>query len=311
MNTVVVTGATSMIGSALIRSLLNHNVKKIYAVIRANSENINKLPDSNRIFPVYCECANYDQLPSLISDQCDSFYHFAWIHSIFSGRERYFDVEVGYQNIGQTLKALKAASSMGCKTFIGAGSQAEYGNRRELVQAPNDPTDPFTAYGIAKDTCRRLCMLKGNQLGIEVQWVRIFSVYGSHDRKNTLISTILPKMQRNEDIELTDCTQIWEYLYEDDAGESLYYVGLAKGSNIFCLGSGDAKPLKLFVEEMKAITNSNSNLKFGSIPHSGEAVMNLHADIFSLRARTGWSGPKISFKEGISYILEKLKAGDE
>ena len=59
-----------------------------------------------------------------------------------------------------------------------------------------------------------------------------------------------------EDIDLTDCTQIWEYLYEDDAGEGLYYAGNTEehGSNIYCLGSGDARPLKDFVIEMKEIT---------------------------------------------------------
>lgn len=307
MNTVVVTGATSMMGSALIRSLLKHDVATIYAVVQVNTQNISRIPKDDRICFIYCDCENYDQLPKLIPPKCDTLFHFAWIHSKLTGRERYFDVEVGYQNIGQTLKVLESATALGCETFVGAGSQAEYGNRRELIQSPEDPSDPITAYAIAKDACRRMCMLKGIELGINVQWVRIFSVYGPHDRKNTLISTIIPKLCNNEAIELTACEQTWEYLFEEDAGEGLYYAGSTpydKGSNIYCLGSGDAKPLKLFIEEMVEITGSKSEILFGSIPYSKDMVMTLQADISKLQENTGWGGPKVSFREGIRRCID-------
>lgn len=306
MDTYVVSGATSMMGCALIRSLLRHNAKNIYAIVQPNTKNLYKLPQDKRIQIIHCDSEEYDKLPSMLTEHCDVFYHLAWAHSKIESRARYFDVEVGYQNIGQTLKALQAASDLGCKNFVGAGSQAEYGNRREAIQSPEDPSDPVTAYAIAKDCARRMCMLKAKEQGINVQWVRIFSVYGPHDRKNTLISTILPKLIHNEDIDLTDCTQIWEYLYEDDAGEGLYYAGNTEehGSNIYCLGSGDARPLKDFVIEMKEITQSNSDLNFGAIPHTGEAVMNLHANIIKLKDNTGWGGPAVTFREGIGNIIK-------
>lgn len=307
MDKVIVTGATSMMGCSLIRSLLRHHVEKIYAVIQVNSSNVSKLPSDERILYIWCNCEEYDKLPSLITERCDVFYHFAWIHSQILGRERYFDVEVGYQNIGQTLKALKSAAELGCTNFVGAGSQAEYGNRREPAQKPEDPSDPVTAYAIAKDCTRRMCMLKAKEYGIDVQWVRIFSVYGPHDRKNTMISTVLPKLIANESVDLTACEQIWEYLYEDDAGEGLYYAGTCKdrGSNIFCLGSGNARPLREFVVQMREITHSESELHFGAIPYTSGSVMNLHADILKLKNYTGWEGPKMTFADGIKRILSE------
>ncbi|MBQ6483347.1 MAG: NAD(P)-dependent oxidoreductase [Anaerolineaceae bacterium] len=307
MKSVVVTGATSMMGSSLIRSLLQKKVEKIYAVVQEGSPNMSKLPADSKIECIQCNCNDYDKLSEIIKEKSDVFYHFAWLHSKIPGRERYFDVEVGYQNIGQTLKALSSAARLGCHTFVGAGSQAEYGNKREMIQKPDDVSDPITAYAIAKDACRRMCMLKAAELGIDVQWVRIFSVFGPHDRKNTMISTILPKLLRGEAVELTDCTQVWEYLYEDDAGDGLYYAGLAQGSNVFCLGSGEAKPLKAFVEEMKSVADSGSVIHYGAIPHTSEAVMNLHSDITKLKDATGWGGPKVSFGEGIRKIVSAIE----
>lgn len=305
MRKVIVTGATSMMGCSLVRSLLRHGVERIYAVIQANSKNIGNLPKDNRIILVTCSCIDYEKLPAMIGENCDTFYHFAWIHSSTTRRERYFDVDVGLLNIQQSIKALESAVELGCRQFIGAGSQAEYGRLRAKIQSPDDPTDPVTAYGITKDCVRRLCMIKAEQLGINVQWVRIFSVYGPHDRKNTLISSIIPKLLQGQDVSLTDCEQIWDYLYEDDAGEGLYYAGLSEGhgSNIYCLGSGEAKKLKFFVEEIRNITKSSSKLMFGAIPHTGEAVMNLHADIKKLMIDTGWSGPHISFSNGILLMI--------
>ena len=49
MKTVVVTGATSMIGAALIESCIEHNVEKIYAVVREGCSKLNRIPKDNRI----------------------------------------------------------------------------------------------------------------------------------------------------------------------------------------------------------------------------------------------------------------------
>ncbi len=302
---VVVTGATSMIGHALIKSLIDHKVEKIYAVIRPGSKNMYRIVHDNRIEYITCLCQNYEELPELITDDCNLFYHLAWIPSTIKGRIRYFDVETAYKNIGQSLKALDAAAKLGCKNYVGVGSQSEYGYISKPAQSPEDPTDPVTAYAMAKDCCRRMCMLKGKALGINVQWVRVFSVYGPNDRNNTLISSILPKILNNEDIFLTECNQLWDYIYEDDAGEGLYYAGLSKGSNIYCLGGGEAKPLRWYIEKILLCANSKSNLHFGALQNEEEYVMDFHANILKLVENTEWPGPKVSFEDGINNIIQR------
>lgn len=307
MKSVIITGATSMMGCALIRSLLAHSVERIYAVVQPNSRNINRISKDERIQMVKCFSEDYEKLSTLIDDNCDIFYHLAWIPSKREGRERYLDVNVATQNIKQSLDALNSASRLGCKVFIGAGSQAEYGKEREPLQSPNDLPNPVSAYAIAKDCVRRLVMIRAKELKMRVQWVRIFSVYGPHDRKNTMISMVLPKLLRNEAVELTKCNQIWDYLHEYDAGEGLYYAGLAEGNNIFCLGSGSARPLREYIMEMKELSKSCSKLLFGAIPQSDNEVMVLHANIESLKTNTGWPGPRVSFEEGIRNLIDVIK----
>lgn len=309
MTNIVVTGATSMIGIALIKEMLKHEVEQIFAVVQNNTQKLARLPDDARIKIIRCSADEYDKLPDLVGCNCDVFYHFAWVPARKLEQGRYFDAEIAHLNIAYSLKAFEAAEKLKAKKFIGAGSQAEYGNERKPLQGPNDATNPVTAYGIAKDTVRRLLEIRAKQVGICFLWVRIFSVYGINDRPDTLISSILKKMIKNEEVALTAGEQIWEYLFEEDAGEALYLIGAnAPCSNIYCLGSGDAKKLKFFIEEIKSAVSSNSPLQWGEIAYSASSVMNLCADISKLKKDTNWTGPKIDFKVGILKIFNHLKA---
>ena len=310
MKAIVVTGATSMLGIATIKAALHDGVNKIYAVVRPDSSNINRLPKSKKIVVISSKLEDYHLLTDLIQEECEAFYHFAWEASRKDSKDRYFDVEVSYRNIGYALQAYEAARKLHCKNFVGAGSQSEYGNLRNEIQRPDDIASPVTALGIAKDTIRRLLFIKSRESGPNVQWIRIFSVYGIYDRKNTLISMLLDKMFKQEDVELTKCTQIWDYLFESDAGEAIYLAGKeGTESNVFCLGSGICKPLKEYVEEIRNITKTTSQIYYGKIPMGANYVYAMKADISKIQSKTSWKGPRTMFKEGISLIINSLKRG--
>ena len=57
MKRIVVTGATSMIGTALIEECIRHNIE-VYAVVRAGSSKTKHLPESARIHQIECEMDN-------------------------------------------------------------------------------------------------------------------------------------------------------------------------------------------------------------------------------------------------------------
>lgn len=307
MKTAIVTGATSMLGVATIKAMLaNQSTKKVFAIVQPNSKNLKKLPVDDRIVTIECLAKDYKLLPEFVDERCDVFYHYAWEPSLIKDRSRYFDIDVARRNIGYALDAYDIAYKLGCHSFVGAGSQAEYGPVRKDVQRPEDWTNPITTYGVAKDTVRRLLEVKANQYGVSVQWVRIFSVYGVNDRPNTLISSILRKMLRNETIDLTTCQQIWDYLFDEDAGRALYMIGEhAEGSNIYCLGSGSPRPLKEFIVEMQRITGSSSKINYGAIEYGKSDVMCLNPDIASLIKDTGWL-PRVAFEDGIKMIINSI-----
>ena len=76
MERIVVTGATSMIGSALIEECIRHDVE-VYAVVRMSSGKLGRLPKSEKIHLVDGSLDRLQMLPEQIPEKCDTFYHIA------------------------------------------------------------------------------------------------------------------------------------------------------------------------------------------------------------------------------------------
>ena len=302
LNKIVVTGATSMIGTALIKACLMRRIK-VVALVRQGSKRLERLPESDLVEVVYCGLEVMKSYEPSVSD-ADVFYHFSWSGTSKSGGR--FDPEAQEPNIRYTLDAVHLAKRFGCKKFVGAGSQAEYGlSDKPLTK--DTPIRPYMAYGVAKYAAGRLAEMLCASLGMDFVWGRILSVYGPHDNENTLIRYIVESFLENKQPELTPGGQIWDYLYEDDAGEAFLALGESgRAKGIYNIGSGVGRPLKSFVADIQSVTKSNVPAALGARPYEKNQVMFLQADITSLTNDTGWR-PRISFTEGIQNIVNDIR----
>lgn len=304
MKKVVITGATGMIGLNLINYLLEKDIE-VLAIIRKNSSRRHYLNKKDNLKILEC---NLEELKNLnIEDEYDTFIHLAWDGTFGDSRN---NVDVQCKNIGYTLDAIRLAKKLGCKKFIGAGSQAEYG-RVEGIIAPNTPTNPENGYGMAKLCAGQLSRLLATQLGIEHIWTRILSVYGPYDGDNTMImSSVREMLKNNKSLNYTKAEQMWDYIYVEDVALAFYLIG-EKGKNeaIYCIGSGEQKPLYEFIQKIRKNIDENIELNIGAKEYSENQVMNLCADITNLTKDTGFV-PETNFEEGIiktiNYYKEKL-----
>jgi len=141
---VIITGATGMIGRTLIEYLLKKDIK-ILAIIRKNSRRKKFLPINKNLQMLECELNELCNL-DIEEKNYDTFYHLAWDGTFGEERNEFCKQKL---NIKYTLDAVELANKLGCKTFIGAGSQAEYGRVNGIISC-NTPTNPENEYGIAK-----------------------------------------------------------------------------------------------------------------------------------------------------------------
>lgn len=306
MKIAVVTGATSFIGIKLISKLLQ-NGYQVHAIIRQDSLNRTKLPVNPDLNVIECDMTNFNDLSNKINTSCNSFFHLAWDGTLTTAR---YDCEVQENNIRYSMEAVKIAASLGCNTFISAGSQAEYGLHREIITEKTE-CNPITAYGKAKhkffNEAYEFCV-KTNIRFIEP---RFFSIYGPGDHEKAMIISTIRKMLKNEDCPFTEATQFWDFLYIDDATDAILKLIETDSTNgVFNLANGTSRTLRKYIEEMHSICNSQSRLLFGQVPYTAAGKVNLWADVSKLNNDTGWT-PKTSFKTGIMKVISYCKRTEE
>lgn len=291
---VMITGASGPLGSMLIRECIRNGVR-VLAIVRPDSSKKGNIPVHDLVRIAECDITQIDKLPAYIQETYDVCFHLAWTHTKDEGRNNPFLQE---ENILATLKAALCAKELGCKVFIGTGSQAEYGVlNRKIDETTGEKPD--TLYGIAKLAAGRLALEYCRQNGMRCNWVRIFSVYGPYENDCVFTAYVIRTLLRGEEPALTPCEQIWDYLYSEDAVHALWLVAeRSKSSGIYCLGSGVARSIKEYALIIRNNINPNIPLGIGQKPYSKNQVMHLEADISKLKADTGFT-PRFSFEEGI------------
>lgn len=297
MRKIILTGATGLIGSTIVSEALKKDYK-ITCLVRKTSSRIKNIPQNENVRVVDCPITSYTNLE--LEGKYNIFMHLAWDKTSVGGRD---DVDCQLNNIQYTLDAVRLAHRCGCTVFIGAGSQAEYGIQK--VPLTSDlPVNPESGYGIAKYTAGKLSAILCKQLGIRFNWMRILSIYGLNDGKNTLISYVINELKAGRSPELTKCEQIWDYLHCDDAARAFLSVA-EKGfdGKIYPLGSGQGRKLSEYVTDIRDAVAPDIKLSFGKKPYYPHQPMHLVADVSELEKDTGWK-PQIEFSDGIQEMIQ-------
>ena len=299
---VIMTGPTGAIGIALVQELVKSGAE-VTAICHRGSKRIKRLPESDKLKVIERNLDELKTLEVLLDDDYDIFYHLGWSHTVGNDRN---DVDAQIKNIKYTIDAVELANAVGCNRFIGAGSQAEYGRTLQKLSA-NIPTSPENGYGMAKLCAGQMSRLRCEQLGMEHIWTRILSVYGPYDGDNTLVNSLIRKLKRNEIPHCTKGEQIWDYLYSKDAARALYLIGeMGIKGKVYCIGSGQGKPLLSYIETIRNCVNPNAQLGIGDVPYGENQVMHLWADISDLENDVGFE-PRYSFEQGVQETIHWIE----
>lgn len=296
---ICITAANCFIGLPLVKktSYLGWNVTAVVRVGNKQKEYIASIPN---VKVIELNLEDYGKLGSLVGP-VDCAALLTWNGT--RGQTR-LDEKLQERNYFYNMEAVKSLIEHGCKRILTAGSQAEYGICNDVI-TEETKCNPNTAYGRYKvrlfEEASKFCY----EQGVSLKEPRFFSLYGPGDYENTLIMSNINKMLTNDECNMTSCTQMWDYLYIDDAISGiikLCYEECEDGAYNF--GSGDCRPLKEFVDEMKRVLQSKSELNFGAVPYTAAGVVNIQPNIDRLK-NTGWK-PKVSFSQGIENIVKAL-----
>ena len=306
---IVVTGATSFIGRAVVGDLLEGR-HQVFAAVRPDSAGRGELEAIQEkrngqlaVLPVDLSgCGDLDAHPDL-EGHADLWLHLGWEGSGSANRK---NPEIQARNIGYALEALGAAGRLGCTRFLFSGSQAEYGILGG-VMGEDSPCLPVSEYGKDKlEVCRRAGE-RARELGITYLHARIFSVYGPGDHPWSLVSTCLNTFLKGGRMELGACTQQWNFLHVRDAARALTGLLLAKvPAGVYNVAGEDTRPLKSYIEQMHRLCGEKGTYEYGKRPPNAEGVVSLVPDIRKLKEAAGFA-QEISFEDGIREMIGLYK----
>jgi nucleoside-diphosphate-sugar epimerase len=284
---------------ALINLCISNQIH-VLALVHKNSSRLQYLPKSKYLSIKEVDLNEYKDFQSELS--YDVFFHFAWDGTFGASRN---DTFLQNKNIQFTLDAVKMASRLKCHTFIGAGSQAEYGKSKKKLNSIT-PVFPESGYGIAKLCAGQLSRISALQLGIDHIWLRILSVYGPYDNPETMVMKTINSFLKGKEMKFTKGEQIWDYLYSEDAANAILHLSKhGLNGHIYTLGSGIPHKLAYFIKEIWKESHSKLPLKIGELPYSENQVMYLCADIRDLKMIGFY--PLTTFSQGIKKTIKWFK----
>lgn len=301
MKKAIVTGANGFIGKTLIKALLERNYEIVALDIRFDDVllNNNSVICVNVLNKVVADLK--DEIPQ---NEYDCFFHLAWAGT--SGPAR-ADYEMQLNNVKIACDYIQLCKSIGCKRVIYASSINEMETYEYLQSDDIEPSGGYI-YGTGKLAAHLMGETVAKMNGVEFIPVIITNIYGVGEKSARMVYTSINKLIHKEHCSFTAGYQTYDFIYITDAINSIIEVSeKGKAFNRYYIGSGEPKPLREFLIEMKDIVDSEAEIGLGDIPFKGIDISYSQFDLKKVEKDTGYRN-KISFAEGIKMTADYIRA---
>ena len=104
-------------------------------------------------------------------------------------------------------------------------------------------------------------------------------------------------------MEMGPCTQLWNFLYVEEAARVLVKLLLGKTpGGVYNVAGEDTRPLRSYMEELYRLCGSRGSYVFGNRGPNAEGQVSLEPELSKLKRAVGFR-QEISFAEGIRRTL--------
>lgn len=304
MKKAIVTGANGFIGKTLVRALLVNEYEVVALDIHFD-EDLERNPSVTCVNVLGKEVAALKE--SIPEAEYDCFFHLAWAGT--SGPAR-ADYEVQLNNVKLTCNYILLCKEIGCKRVVYASSINEMETYEYLQSDDIQPAGGYI-YGTGKMAAHLMGETVSYLNGVEFLPVIITNIYGVGEKSARMIYTSINKLIHKEHCSFTAGYQTYDFIYITDAINSIIAVAeKGKAFNRYYIGSGEPKPLREFLIEMKSIVDPEAEIGLGDIPFKGVDISYDQFDLKKVEKDTGYKN-QISFAEGIRMTAEYIRGEAE
>jgi nucleoside-diphosphate-sugar epimerase len=291
---VLVTGGTGFIGTELVEQL---HVRGYEVTILDRKDKPIGLDHVKYIQgelsnPARCvmACGNQDYVIHLAAK--------ARIPESFINPDEYFD-----SNVTGTRNILTAASAVGVRKFIYAGSSSVYGNNTP-PNKPNHKPDPLNYYAMSKLFGEHLCKQYKIMFNLNYNILRFFTVYSENQPTSLLFGKFAQMVKEGKPVTIHGDGEFKrDFIHVSDVASACIASMESKVKNdTFNVGTGTSISvndvvdiLKKYAPDLEAI---NVDKPRGYAPET-------LADISKTKNLLNWS-PKIKIVPGLNAMFEEI-----
>ena len=300
MKKAIVTGANGFIGKTLVNALLERNYEIVALDIRFDDVllNNNSVTCVNVLNKSVAELQ--DEIPK---NEYSCFFHLAWAGT--SGPTR-ADYEMQLNNVKIACDYIKLCKVVGCKRVVYASSINEM-ETYEYLQSDNIEPSGGYIYGTGKLAAHLMGETVAKMNDVEFIPVIITNIYGVGEKSARMVYTSINKLIHKEHCSFTAGYQTYDFIYITDAINSIIAVAeKGKAFNRYYIGSGEPKPLREFLLEMRDIVDPEAEIGLGDIPFKGVDISYSQFDLKKVERDTGCIN-QIPFAEGIKMTADYIR----
>lgn len=307
MNKVIVTGASSFIGKAMTRAILEKYTSTIvYAIVRNKHllAGLDKI--SSRLIIIECDYCDYYKLKELISGPIDVFIHFAWAGVVGSESR---SIVTQSRNINAACCAMEQAHALQTKKFIFVGSSYQYRlepyyvNGKEIFAYRN-------IYGMAKQAAADMLKVYAQNIELQYNSLLFTNVYGVGDCSNRSTNALIRQLLNGKTLKLILGEHKHDWTYIDDAVKGiLAVIEKGKDSVEYYIGSRKLKTFAEIIQQVRDIVNPVVDLDFGAFMDKGYIDYS-KIDLDRLHLDTGFEC-KSDFENNIRRTVDWIKRMDD
>jgi UDP-glucuronate 4-epimerase len=211
-------------------------------------------------------------------------------------------------NVDVTQRLLEATRRAEIDRFVFASSSSVYGNAATYPTLENDPTAPFSPYGVTKLAAEMLCNAYANNFGVPVTSLRYFTVYGPAQRPDMAIHRMIEATLTGGTFPVYgDGTQVRDFTFVGDVVEAnlrAAAVSLEPGSVINVAGGSSTTLAELIDVVGEAIGTPVPVERLAAQPGD---VARTGGSIDRARTLLGWA-PTTGIIEGVAAQVRWFRA---
>ena len=299
-SSILVIGGTGFIGISLVKKLLKLGAK----VTSLSLKNKKKFFYHKNLEYIFCD---YTKLSSLRKKIKKPFKYIINLGGYIDHRKFFDKGNVVIENhFLSTMNILLSLKKNKLKRYLHIGTCDEYGENTSPIKE-NFKEDPITSYAFAKLASINLLIMLNKTENFPATVLRLFLVYGPHQKKNRLIPQVINGCLKKKRFPVSKGNQLRDFCYVDDIVDAIILALIKKRAlgEVFNVGSGRPISVKSIINTISKIIKQGKP-QFNKIPFRKNENLKLYPSINKINRILGWK-PKTKLKQGLVKTINYYK----